>query len=127
MEINGKEIIFNDKVNIITFKFPQNDPNFNHFVNLANRITNESIDRKSRSSNNSKSKNDNSANPIRLKFNKLKEIVKIREEQLSKMSKNDPNRKSLENELNSYKDKISQMKKQYQFEHMISFSKFKLV
>ncbi len=44
------------------------------------------------------------------KLDKVLEKIKLREEQLSKMSKNDPNRLSLINELETYKNVANKMK-----------------
>jgi hypothetical protein len=57
-------------------------------------------------------------------YNTLKATVKQREAQLAKMSKTDPDRVSLENELNSAKKKVKEMKDKYQFENLISFNDY---
>jgi hypothetical protein len=44
------------------------------------------------------------------RLDKILEKIKLREEQLSKMSKNDPNRSSLINELETYKNVANKMK-----------------
>lgn len=44
------------------------------------------------------------------RLDKILEKIKLREEQLSKMSKNDPNRPSLINELETYKNVANKMK-----------------
>ncbi len=103
----------------------------NKFIGLANRITDNSKQRTKSNDNThnhySNSKKDQKNDPIRSRWNKLKDIVKLREEQLRKMSDNDPNKKFLQNELDSYKRKIDQMKSQYKFEKLNSFSEFKLI
>jgi hypothetical protein len=48
-----------------------------------------------------------SGNP---KLDKILEKIKLREEQLSKMRSNDPERSSLQNELNTYKNIANKMK-----------------
>jgi hypothetical protein len=57
-------------------------------------------------------------------YNTLKQTIKQREEQLSKMSKQDPSRVALENELANAKTKVADMKKKYQFENLKSFEDF---
>jgi DNA-directed RNA polymerase subunit H (RpoH/RPB5) len=44
------------------------------------------------------------------RLDKILEKIKLREDQLSKMSKNDPNRSSLINELETYKNVANKMK-----------------
>ena len=57
--------------------------------------------------NNSEPKVEKSGNP---KLDKILEKIKLREEQLSKMRSNDPERSSLQNELNTYKNIANKMK-----------------
>lgn len=57
-------------------------------------------------------------------YNTLKQTIKQREEQLSKMSKTDPDRVSLENELKTAKRKLQDMKDKYQFEHLVYFNTY---
>ena len=58
-------------------------------------------------------------------YNTLKDTVKQREAQLSKMPKNHPDRVALQNELENAKRKVAEMKKKYQFEHLKPFNFFK--
>lgn len=103
----------------------------NMFIDLANKITDNSKQRTKPNDNNyhnsSYNKKNQENDPIRSKWNKLKDIVKLREDQLRNMPNSDPNKKLLQNELDSYKRKIDQMKSQYKFEKLNSFSKFRLV
>jgi hypothetical protein len=73
-----------------------------------------------------RSKTNTSKDPNRIKYDKLKDIIKIREDQLNKMDDKDPNKKLLRNELESYKRKVQQMKDQYKFENLRSFENFSL-
>jgi hypothetical protein len=57
-------------------------------------------------------------------YNTLKQTIKQREEQLSKMSKQDPSRAALENELATAKRKVAEMKTKYKFENLKSFEDF---
>lgn len=52
------------------------------------------------------------------KYNLLNYQIKKREDDIRKLNKNDSNRPSLENELNSYKRVRDKMKKEYKFENM---------
>jgi hypothetical protein len=70
-------------------------------------------------------KKDNTAgHPKGNLYNTLKQTIKQREEQLSKMSKQDPSRVALENELATAKRKVAEMKTKYQFENLKSFEDF---
>jgi hypothetical protein len=57
-------------------------------------------------------------NPQRDKYNLINDKIKLREDQLRKMKPNDPDRTSLENELNSYKRVRDKMKKEHKFEKL---------
>ena len=57
-------------------------------------------------------------------YNTLKQTIKQREEQLSKMSKQDPSRTALENELANAKSKVADMKSKYKFENLKNFEDF---
>lgn len=59
-------------------------------------------------------------------YKSIKDTITQREAQLAKMSKNDPERKALENELEAAKRRVSEMKSKYQFENLISFFDFNL-
>jgi hypothetical protein len=63
-------------------------------------------------------------NPQRDRYNLLNDKIRIREEDLKKMDKNDPNRSALENELNSYKRVRDKMKSDYKFENLKTFELF---
>lgn len=70
-------------------------------------------------------KKDNTAgHPKGNLYNTLKQTIKQREEQLSKMSKQDPSRVALENELATAKRKVAEMKTKYKFENLKSFEDF---
>lgn len=88
-------LIFNGERQIIKYKLGYLDQR--KFINLANSIT-DSKDLKNR------------PEKEKSKYDKLVNIIKIREEQLKKMDNNDPNKKLLQNELDSYKEKVSKMK-----------------
>jgi len=99
----------------------------NKFIELANRIgeTKQRPRNANNRNNSSNTKtNQTKADPNRERYEKLKGIVKIREEQLYKMSSRDPNRPSLQNELDAYKQKLRSMKSEYKFESLMSFSNF---
>ena len=69
-----------------------------------------------------------SSDPKRNLYDSLVSTIKQRESQLAKMSKTDPDRKALENELNVAKTKRDSMKIKYKFESLsklISFNLFK--
>jgi hypothetical protein len=57
-------------------------------------------------------------NPQRDKYNLINDKIRLREDQLRKMKPNDPDRTSLENELNSYKRVRDKMKKEHKFEKL---------
>ena len=70
-------------------------------------------------------KKDNTAgHPKGNLYNTLKQTIKQREDQLSKMSKQDPSRAALENELATAKRKVAEMKTKYKFENLKSFEDF---
>lgn len=66
-----------------------------------------------------------SSNPTKDKFNKLKNNIKVREEQLKHMSSDDPNKILLQNELDNLKIAVNRMKNKYQFEHLCNFYNYK--
>jgi len=63
-------------------------------------------------------------NPQRDKYNLINDKIKLREDQLRKMKSNDPDRTSLENELNSYKRVRDKMKNEHKFENLKTFEGF---
>jgi hypothetical protein len=70
-------------------------------------------------------KKDNTAgHPKGNLYNTLKQTIKQREDQLSKMSKQDPSRAALENELATAKRKVAEMKTKYKFENLKSYEDF---
>lgn len=101
------------------------------FVNLANEMTQKSRARSggrsygssqsSGSSQRAQQRKSHTGHPKEPLYNTLKATVKQREDQLRKMSKTDPDRISLENELNTAKRKLQDMKDKYQFENIKSF------
>lgn len=109
----------------------------NKFVNLCNEIVGKvrprpggskswSGGRSSGSSSggsrySSKTKSDD---PNKDRYNKLMDNIRLREEQLKKMSKTDSERTALENELDNYKRAAKRMKDRYQFENIKTFSGF---
>lgn len=65
-----------------------------------------------------------SDDPKRNLYDTLINTKKLREDQLKKMSKSDPDRQSLENELNTLNAKIKSMKDKYKFEHLCYFDEY---
>jgi len=111
----------------------------NKFVQLANEIINKGRNRPTSSdsgkSNQNYKKNDykksepyketpKTGNPQRDRYNLLNDKIRIREEQLNKMSKNDPDRISLQNELDTYKRLRDKIKMQNKFENLKTFDLF---
>lgn len=103
------------------------------FVRLANEMIRKSKTRPntggSKQSNSGQSqraqqRKSHTGHPKEPLYNTLKQTIKQREEQLKKMSKTDPDRSSLENELSTAKRKLQDMKDKYQFEHLSNFSTF---
>lgn len=104
----------------------------NKFVNLANSIVNNGRPRSGRSksssnSNSSKSKEENkyTSHPKSSLYQRLKETIELRKSQLSKMSKNNPDRKILENELEAAQKAFDNLKLKYKFENLKNFYNFK--
>ncbi len=103
----------------------------NKFVNLCNEIGSKGRTRpsgqKSWSSNSSGSRYSSktkSVDPNKDRYDKLMDNIKLREEQIRKMSKTDSERTALENELDNYKRAAKRMKDRYQFENIKSFRGF---
>lgn len=106
------------------------------FIKLANAIfesplwkANHQRPSGQRRQNNSgtKSNNPKSNHPKWGLYQNLKQTVIRREEQLKKMSKDDPERQALENEYRVAKATLDKLKNQYQFEHLKSFNLFNLI
>lgn len=113
----------------------------NKFVSLANEIISKGRRRPTSSSSDwNKSKQDykkndykksepfketpKTGNPQRDKYNRLNDKIRLREDQLSKMSKNDPNREALKNELDTYKRIRDKIKIENKFENLKTFEMF---
>jgi len=103
----------------------------NIFVSLINSIITNARSRKgggssssSNSSNKSKSRPGQSTDPKRNRYDELLDKIKLREEQIKKMSNSDPNKQQLQNELDNYKRAAERMKDKYQFEHIKNYLKF---
>jgi hypothetical protein len=98
----------------------------NKFISLCNEFTSKARTRpggrKTYSSEKAKRTYDD---PNRDRYEKLKDNIKLREEQLKKMSKFDSERNALENELDNYKRALKRMKDRYQFEHLKNYFNFK--
>ena len=75
---------------------------------------------KQRPAGSSRRKPGSTGDPNRDKYNKLKEKIGLREDQLRKMKSNDPEREALQNELDNYKRAAKRMKDQYKFENIYS-------
>lgn len=109
------------------------------FIRLANeimekgRVRNKANNRDNEDATNANSRNNSfgnkSKNPNHIKsglYKTLKDTVKQREDQLKKLSRNDPERVALENELNSAKRKVSEMNSKYKFEKFNNIQSFTL-
>ena len=59
-------------------------------------------------------------------YQTLKDTITQRKEQLKKMSKNDPERKHLENELATAERKLREMNDKYKFEKLCNFESFRV-
>lgn len=88
----------------------------NKFVNLCNEIAQKGKTRPSGSRYSSKSED-----PNKDRYNKLMDNIRLREQQLRKMSSVDPERTALENELDNYKRAAKRMKDRFQFENIKTF------
>lgn len=103
----------------------------NKFIDLANSIVNDVRQRpRPRAESNSykskpKEENKYSAHPKGDLYKRLKETVELRKSQLSKMPKNHPDRKVLENELEAAQRAFDNLKSKYKFENLSSFYEFK--
>ena len=97
----------------------------NKFVSLCNEISSKARQRPggSKSSSGSSSRT-RTTDPNRDRYDKLVDNIKLREQQLKVMSKTDPQRSALENELDNYKRAAKRMKDRYQFEHLSYFKDF---
>ncbi len=102
------------------------------FIELANSIINNGRPRPggSKSSSNShrpkpSEGNKYSSHPKGALYQRLKETVELRKSQLSKMPKNHPDRRVLENELDAAQRAFDNLKSKYKFENLISFYEFK--
>lgn len=82
----------------------------NRFVYLANDIIRRSINR---TVSKPRPKQTDTTNPHLKRLNTLNEQIKIREVQLNKLSKTDPSRESLKNELDTYKRIRDKIKKEH--------------
>jgi hypothetical protein len=104
----------------------------NKFVSLCNEISGKGRTRpggsKSWSSGSSSgsrySSKTKSDDPNKDRYDKLMDNIKLREEQLKRMSKTDPDRGALENELDNYKRAAKRMKDRHKFENIKSFIGF---
>ena len=90
----------------------------NKFVNLCNEIAQKGRTRPSGSRYSSKTKTED---PNKDRYNKLMDNIRLREQQLKKMSSVDPERTALENELDNYKRAAKRMKDRFQFENIKTF------
>jgi hypothetical protein len=106
----------------------------NKFVNLCNEIVEKGRTRpggskswsggSSSGSGSRYSSKTKSNDPNRDRYDKLMDNIKLREQQLRKMSKTDPERSALENELDNYKRAAERMKTRHKFENIKSFVGF---
>ncbi len=93
---------------------------FNDLMGKAKR-RNQSSSSWYHSSSSSKAK---STDPKRVKYDTLNSKIKLRQEQLDKMSKTDPDYNVLKNELDTYKRIRDKMKADYKFENLTNFESF---
>lgn len=80
------------------------------FIDLANDIIRRSVNR---TVSKPRPKQTDTTNPHLKRLNTLNEQIKIRETQLNKLSKTDPSRESLKNELDTYKRIRDKIKKEH--------------
>lgn len=98
----------------------------NKFVTLINKMIGDMKNRPGYKSSYSSSSNKYSNHPKGSLYQSLKDTIKQREDQLKKMDKNDPERPSLQNELDVAKRKLQDMKDKYKFEKFNHLTSFKL-
>lgn len=135
-----------NKISYGGYLYTVNLTNKVRFVTLLNQINNNLKDRpgsyRSNTNNSSSSGSNSNSNSNRSKerkststnstypkwdvYNSIKSTITQREAQLSKMSKSDPERKALENELDAARRRVAEMKTKYKFENLISFFDFSL-
>lgn len=108
----------------------------NKFTRLMNDMIKFSRKRPTEQSSNNNNNNNNrtnykskSSNPYADHpkggiYQTLKDTIKLRKEQLSKLSKDDPERRVLENELSAAERAFNNLKKKYQFENIVNYSYF---
>lgn len=127
VKIEGNKIYWNSAV------YTVGNLNRIKFVKLANEMIKNARTRTSSGgqrnyssgeSQRAKQRKSHTGHPKEPLYNTLKQTIKQREEQLSKMSKSDPDRVFLENELKTAKRKLQDMKDKYQFEHLVLFESF---
>lgn len=123
IKLRGKNIQFGD----ITYTLGVSTRS--KFVSLANEMTRKATSRPTNQSKYTSQSGSTKSNshPKSNLYNTLKLTIKQREEQLSKLTKNDPNRVSLENELENAKNKVKEMKVKYHFENLKSFNEFNIL
>lgn len=105
----------------------------NKFVTLINKMIGDMKSRPgyrkssySSSTNTNRNSNKYSNHPKGSLYQTLKDTIEQREAQLKKMGKNDPERPSLQNELDAAKRKLQDMKDKYKFEKFKHLASFKL-
>lgn len=137
--IYGKNLIFTDVISGFRTSYTLSLLWANIFIKKANEIIHSAVTRKGRSYSQSQKSSQSSQNsyvhketpktgdPIRDKYNLLNDKIRLREEQLKGMDKNNPDRESLENELKSYKKVRDRIKQQNKFESKVyKFSDFSI-
>jgi hypothetical protein len=99
------------------------------FIGLCNEIGKKGRQRPGRNNSNrtSSSYRKKSDDPNKDRYDKLMDNIKLREQQLRKMSKTDTERTALENELDNYKRAAKRLKDRYKFENIKSFIGFNLL
>lgn len=121
VKIEGNKIIWGSSIYTVGLLYR------NRFTQLGNDMISQARSRPRNSGSYQKSTQKKSTgHPKEPLYNTLKATIKQREDQLKKMSKNDPDRASLENELKTAQTKLKAMKDKYQFENLKYFKDFKI-
>lgn len=127
---SGAKLVFIDKTHKHTYTVGLKYRN--RFVDVCKFIINNS---KNRPESNQRSytrnewkerekKSQTSGDPKKDRYNSLKETVRLRKEQLSKMSKSDSEYQVLKNELDAAERALNAFKNKYQFENLSNFSNY---
>lgn len=98
----------------------------NKFTRLANEMIKNGRNRPGNRDNRKENKKENkySDHPKGELYQTLKDTIKLRQEQLSKIKKDDPNIDNLKNELDSTIRAFNNLKDKYKFENLVNFYNF---